>query len=323
MGAPALSVLAPSTRAALRETNHRIVITGAGGWLGLATLDLLAEALGDEFAGRVRCFGASARTLQLAGRSVAQAPLKDIGTLPPAPTIVLHLAFLTKDRAEAMDEATYQAANRALSQTTLAALDAIGATGIFVASSGAAYKADDPAAAPAMQLYGALKRADETLFEQWAAAAGATSVVARIFNIAGRYINKHDRYALAAFINDALAGRPIAVTAPHAVIRGTVAICELMSLVLLLLLHGGPQNYRFDTGGAALELGELAEVVGRTLDGGPVRRAPITSDRTDRYVGDRAEYDRLRAEWQVAGVPLATAITETANSIIAMRDGSA
>ncbi len=225
----------------IRASGTRIVVTGAGGWIGLATLDLLRSALGESFAARVHCYGSSHRSLLLRdGTQVEQQPLADVAKLEFAPTIVLHLAFLTKDRAEAMDEAAYRAANRELSNTLIDALDAIGAIAVFVASSGAAYRADDPVASPAMRLYGTLKCEQEALFADWAEARNKRAVIARIFNISGPYINKHQSYALAAFILDALASRPISIRATRPVVRGYVAVRELMSLAFALLLDGRP-----------------------------------------------------------------------------------
>jgi nucleoside-diphosphate-sugar epimerase len=149
----------------LLADRRRIIITGAGGWLGLATLDLLARALGDGFDKRVRAFGSSTRTLRLRdGTQVLQRPLTDLVWLPAEPSLLLHFAFLTKDRAETMSEADYRAANRAISDAVLSALEPIGAQAVFLASSGAAAKADDPAAHAAMRLYGAMKRDDEDAF---------------------------------------------------------------------------------------------------------------------------------------------------------------
>src|SRR3546814_19842083 len=47
----------------------------------------------------------------------------DLIKLPYQPTYLLHFAFLTKDRAETMQEADYCAANRAIRQSVLDALD--------------------------------------------------------------------------------------------------------------------------------------------------------------------------------------------------------
>jgi nucleoside-diphosphate-sugar epimerase len=308
--------LAQSVEQGLRDDAHRIVITGAGGWLGMATLELLHAALNADLSDRVHCFGSRQRTLRLVdGTMVEQLPLERIADLPLRPTLVLHLAFLTKDRAEAMDEAAYRQANRALGETVLGALGAIGADGIFVASSGAAAVADDPHAPPAMRLYGALKRTDEDLFAGWAERPGRKAVIARIFNLSGPHINKQDSYALACFIRDALAGRPVGVKASHAVTRGYVAIRELMSLVFALLLDGRPGVVRFDSGGEPMEMQEIAATVAARLGNGRVDRPAFGGDREDRYVGDDAAYRLLLDRHGIETVSFAQQVDETADFI--------
>ncbi|NBC38178.1 NAD-dependent epimerase/dehydratase family protein [Novosphingobium sp. FSY-8] len=307
---------APAIAQALADEDRRIVITGAGGWLGLATLDLLAGALGaDAVEKRVRCFGASDRVLRLCdGTPILQRPLADLAWLPNEPTLVLHTAFLTKDRAEAMNEGEYRAANAAISQTVLRALTPIGADAVFVASSGAAAKADDPAASPAMRLYGAMKRDDEALFAQWAQDTGKAAVIARLYALAGPRINKPGAYALASFALDALAGRPIAVRAPRAVVRAYAPIREVMSLVFALMLRGGGVT-RFDSGGTPMELADVAAIIADLVPGGRVDRAPITDPASDIYHGDGDAYAALLAAHGIAPVPLADAFAETMNSL--------
>ena len=306
--------LAPHVAEAVRASEMRIVIIGAGGWIGMATLDLLAAALGEDIATQVVCFGSSRRTLQLRdGSSIEQRPLAEISRLESAPTIVLHLAFLTKDRAEAMDEAAYRAANRAVSQILLDALDPIGTEAVFVASSGAATRADDTAASPAMRLYGVLKREQEELFADWAERRSKRAVIARIFNISGPHINKQDSYALASFILDALAGRPIAIRSPHLVIRSYAAVRELMSLTFALLLDGQKTITRFDSGGEAMEMQVTAGVVADQL--GPVAiDRPLLDDTTvDRYVGDDLAYRALLADHHIEPVLFPQQVIETAD----------
>lgn len=307
-------MLEPQVAQALAASGERIVVTGAGGWIGRATLDLLAAALGDGFDARVRCFGSAERTLPLAdGRSVRQAPLGEIATLAPCPSTVLHFAFLTKDRAAAMPAEAYERACAAITATVVGALDAIGARRAFVASSGAAARADDPHAPPDLARYGRLKRDEEDAFAAWAEASGRRAVIARIFNIAGPHINKLGSYALASFILDALAGHAITVRAPRAVVRGYVAIRELISLALALLADGDRGVVRFETGGAPMELAAVAGAVAQALGGGPVERAAIIEPVPDRYVGDAAPYAALLARYGIAAVPLDAQIRETAD----------
>ena len=316
--------LAADVRASLRAADRRIVITGAGGWLGMATLELLSDALGPALDARVACFGSSRRTLALLdGRTVEQSPLVDLAQLAPQPSLVLHLAFLTKDRAETMSEADYRHANRALSGVVLDALDAIDARAVFVASSGAARFVEDSTRSDAMRLYGDLKRADEDAFAGWAEARNRRAIIVRLFNIAGPHINKVRSYALSALILDALEAGAIRVTAPHCVVRGYVAIRELMSLVFALLLDERQRVVRFDTGGEAMEMGEVAAAVGAEF-AGVVERNIARSDGEDVYLGDPACYDRLLREYDIDAVSFAQQVRETGDYLrnLAMTDQS-
>ncbi|MFS0735457.1 NAD(P)-dependent oxidoreductase [Sphingomonas sp. 1P06PA] len=317
-------MLDQAVAAALVRNDRHIAITGAGGWIGRATLDLLWTALGNAFDSRVTCYGSAESEIDLGdGRNVRQHALADLAALQASNIWVLHFAFQTKDRAETMGEAAYRAANLAIRDTVLDALDRIDVSALFVASSGAATKADDPAASPAMRLYGSMKRDDEDAFARWAQARGRRAVVGRIFNITGPYINKHDAYAIANFIADALAGRPIMVRAPRNVVRGYVAIRELMSLVFALLGDAPDGVVRFDSGGDALELGDVARIVADTLGGGAVVRAPITDPVADLYIGDGSGYAALRDRHAIQPVPLDRQVQETAPFIATPRAVSA
>ncbi len=60
--------LPPAIADSLRSSEARILVTGAGGWIGSATLELLAQALGPEgFRRRVRAFASRSRSLALRG----------------------------------------------------------------------------------------------------------------------------------------------------------------------------------------------------------------------------------------------------------------
>jgi nucleoside-diphosphate-sugar epimerase len=299
----------------LAKSDLRIAVVGAGGWLGLATLELLYEALGERFLERVECFGATDRILSLrGGRRARQRPLDALAALASSPTLVLHLAFLTQEKAKAMTAHDYVAANGAISAAVHAALDPIGAVGVFVASSGAVYLADQADAEASKRLYGRVKLADEALFGRWAEDHARRAVIARIFNLSGPYINKQSSYALACFIADALANRPIEIRAASPVQRSFIAISELMSVVFGALTDGERGTILFDAAGDRVyEMAEIAEAVGRRLGAAlGVRRPPMTDGPADRYVGDGAVYRSLRARFGVVPVEFETQVDETA-----------
>jgi nucleoside-diphosphate-sugar epimerase len=299
----------------LAEGGRRIVVSGAGGWLGLASLELLADLLGKSFTERVVCFGAQPRMLKLRGGvEIAQRPLAALAELPPAPSFVLHLAFITQGPAMTLDAERYVAANRALSATVRSALDRIGAEAVFQASSGAAHLADRAGGAQSKALYGWLKREDEEAFADWAVRRGATAVIGRLFNLSGPYINRRSTYALASFIADALAGRPVRVGASTPVWRSYVAIETLMSVVAGALTEEARGVTAFETAGAeAVEMSGLAEAVAGALGAPGVERAAFDpAAPADRYVGDARAFAELARAYGVSQTSLQTQIRQTA-----------
>jgi nucleoside-diphosphate-sugar epimerase len=298
----------------LRDGPWRLVVVGAGGWLGLATLELLHGLFGERFAERVVSFGSSARTLCLRGGvTVEQQPLSALAHLAPSPTLVLHLAFLTQEKAKAMAEADYVSVNREISGAVLAALDGLGAEGVFLPSSGAVYMVDQPEAQPSMRLYGRLKLEDEAAFAEWSRRRHVRAVIARVFNLSGPYINKQSSYALACFIADALAGRPIEIRATRPVLRSYVAISELMSVVFGALTDGETGPLLFDTAGdEVLEMGDIAATVAQVMRSSRgVQRPPLTESVPDRYTGDGTLYTRLRDLLAVEPVDFGRQVLDT------------
>lgn len=297
----------------VRNSDYRLLITGAGGWVGMALLELLEDCLGSALHDRVACFGSSNRTLRLrSGTSILQHPLSALCDLPPRPSLLFHLAFLTKDKAEELSQDSYIAANQSISQLVVGELERLGVAGAMVASSGAAHFVDDPTRSPALRLYGRLKRDEEELFSVWSQQHQRTAVIARLFNLSGPYINKHSNYALASFILDALAGRPISVRAPRAVVRGYVSIRDLIALALGLMLQDDKSLFQFDTGGTPLELEEVARKVAGLLGPVPVNRAAIADTQPDIYVGDPGVWNSLLAATGIDATPLSMQIRSTA-----------
>jgi nucleoside-diphosphate-sugar epimerase len=294
---------------------RRIVLVGARGWIGRTVLALLHEALGPAaLLSRVACFGSATAEIELDdGTLVPQQPLSALIGLSARPSLLLHLAFLTKEKVAGMDPAAYADRNRALSRAVYEALDPIGADRLFVASSGAAAFADDPGAPADLRLYGALKREDENRFASWALAAPKTrrAAVGRIYSVSGPYINKLETYALASFVRDALAGRPIEVRAPMRVLRSYVAVRELVSFVFAALLDElGEPVLRFDTGGEPLELADIAAAVA-ALSGSHVCPRPLKDRNDNRYVGNDEAWRQQLARFAMEPVALAEQLAET------------
>ncbi len=303
----------------LRESHWRFVVTGAGGWAGMATLDLLYAALGGQASRRVLAFGSTARELLLRGGGrVQQQPLAALAELASAPTMLLHYAFLTRDRVAGMSLQEYVAQNRAISEFVERFARGPGVDAALVLSSGAVYARDgslerDLQANP----YGMLKLEDETRFARWAAERGATLVLPRLFNLSGPYINKLDTYALATLIRAAQAGEPMRIRAAHAVVRSYTAVEDLLAVSLWRLAQGVRGVVRFDTAGEReVEIGELALEVKLALGSAvPIERPPLDGAQVDRYVGDGSAYAELLDQAGIVPLLLQRQIARTADDL--------
>jgi nucleoside-diphosphate-sugar epimerase len=234
--------------------------------------------------------------------------------LPPAPTLVLHLAFLGRDKTD-MPPERYREVNRAISRQVFETLEKLDAHSIFIPSTWAVSLAGQT---EAQKIYGELKLEDEERFSRWAEATGCRAVIARVFNLSGPYINKQDVYALASFIKDALRDLPISIQANKPVFRSFVAIEELMSVVVGQLLLSRNGTVRFDAvGEETIELGDLAVQVQQALKRPPdVRRPPMLErQRATERVGDPEPYRKLRAETGVLPIGMKEQILSTASFI--------
>jgi nucleoside-diphosphate-sugar epimerase len=311
---PTLALPDP-VRATLLADHRRILVLGARGWIGRCLLAMLHAALGEQqFAMRVRCFGSARGRVNLGGgRSVRQAPLPTLARLRAAPSMAFHLAFLTKDKVAGMPEADYVEINRRLSADVARGIVAAGVDRLFLASSGAAGFANDSTAAADLRLYGQLKREDEQRFADWAITEPERRLLScRIFALSGPYINKPSTYALGSFIRAGLKGGPVVVTAPFPVVRSYVAVTDVLAAALAeLLAANGPPVIEIDTGGTAMELGEVGAAVARHL-GVAVQRMPLRAGVASVYAGNDVVWQAFLARHAITGQSLDEQIANTA-----------
>ncbi len=310
----------PATTSALRDTDYRILITGASGWLGRALLEMLVGALGSQVGERVILCGSKPGALTTRqGLQLPVYPLADgLAVLDHRPTLMFHFAFLTKDQVGNMTEQAYVERNRAISDTVSRAVASGRIAGVMLASSGAVH--DYLSASHrdgAANLYGKLKAEDEARFAEICATVSARLIAPRIFNISGPHINKFDAYALSAIIVDALRGGPITLKANKPVYRSYFHVGDLLELAMRCLLDDDYTAVApfFDTAGdVVVEVGELARKVGEILGCPAVQicRPAMSGAADDRYVGNADTLRTLLRHYAIDSLPLTGQISSTA-----------
>ncbi len=288
-------------RAALEQNPAPIIITGGGGWLGQASLHLL-----EPWLDRVRVYGSRARTLVLrSGRKIPCEALSALARYNGPPPLILHYACLTKDRLAGMGEKEFLAGNAEIRETVAELVERRGAAGFFLPSSGAAY-APGP--------YGGTKLLDEARF---AGAKIPRLVIARIFNLAGPFINKSATYAIADFCSRLIAGDDIEIRAAKKVVRSYVHIEDLLHLVLGLLVLGPEKKQKFDTAGEVeVEVGQLARRAAFLLrPEARILRPPPDGSPDDIYTGNAAAMRAAAGNLELSLRDLNAQIIDTANDL--------
>jgi UDP-glucuronate decarboxylase len=314
-GHPMLAFSSP-TALCLSESDLDVVVTGAGGWIGRATLEMLESVLGGSLTRRVHAYGSTGRALRLrSGTELECQPLGKLEELAIGPHLLVHLAYKTREHV-ALGSRGYIDANESISNVVLAHGRRSEVAGIFYPSSGAVYGgslANDAAENP----YGPMKRRDEERFGTLGHRTENTAVI-RVFNLAGPFLNKPELYVLGSIIEDLIRGGPIRLRADHPVIRSYIHVQDLVDLAFALMLGlvaspGEP----FDTAGEIdIEVGELAGMAASILGSPdvPIQR-PVVPDNAapDRYVGDGTIMMELASRYGLCLSPLERQIVDTAD----------
>jgi UDP-glucuronate decarboxylase len=309
----------PAIASSLRFSSGRVLVTGGGGWFGLATLEMLEQALGSAFDRRVVAFARNARTVILrSGRPVDLLDLEALADLPKdeAAPLLANYAFLTREKVKGVGVPDYIRINRSLTRFVSGEALRLRARGAFSTSSGAVYR-DDGSLETDVETnpYGFLKREEEEVFERLGREMAIPTAICRVFNVSGPYLNKE--YAIGSLIGEALFEPQMQVRAQRRVYRSFAHVADIVSVGFAIALGCAPSpECPYDTAGDEIvEVGELAARIRLRL-GCPakpiVRARLIDAVQDDRYVGDFRTFAGLAAAAGVHLLSLDEQIADTA-----------
>lgn len=294
----------------------RILITGATGWVGRETISLLQGVFGKEFEHRVTLAGSRDSTIVLNGQTHHVRKLFDINQDEHFDTVI-HLAFLTQEKANILGTEDFARLNREISDFvyTLSYRSHVGQ--VLVASSGAA----DPTVLsafkdPAKRIYGELKRESEELFAELRNHRHTKVEICRIWSISGSHFLTPTKYALGNFIEQAKATGNIHLANSAAVRRAYIDAGEMVGVLLLDLFKGPGQLV--SSGGFETTLKDLAQLVLDEINpSGKVFLPKQThGHEEDIYTPDVKPFNAMALEFGVALSDLSEQIRTTATSTI-------
>lgn len=257
-------------------TGHRIIITGASGWLGKCALNYLSNKNTNSSIDSILCFGSKKSEIKLLnGFKINQFPIEEILNLDKKPTILLHFAFLTKDRVQNLSLNDYFYENNKIDNHVLSSLSKIGIETIVLSSSGAIYS--NSLNMDKINPYGYLKIKQEEAYIGWANKNSKKLIIPRIFNLSGMYINKLNHYAIASMIIDAKNKKEINIKSRKLVYRSYSAVENLIELLFCQVFDKNQLGIIcYDvSGNEVIELASLAERILNVLN---ISGVPITRE---------------------------------------------
>lgn len=292
----------------------RIVITGATGWLGRQTLDILEQTTGDLFGSDLFLY--SSKQIEIKNSTVTKIvrPLREL--VDESPTNidgVIHLAFLTRDKSRAIKHEEYLANNLAITSTVASFIRNARPKWVVSVSSGAIYDRNQELELDEFKNpYGFTKHIEENFLKEVCTQVGANLVIGRLWGAMGSRMPLNDNYAVSDFIQSALTRSEILIKSAHRVQRRYVNASDFMDLVLRIALSG--RTCEFDSGGTLVEIGELAQMIAGELSNIEVIRPNLSPDTEDLYFSRSNEYEALCSEFGIEPSSLEQLVAMTINS---------
>lgn len=149
-------------------------------------------------------------------------------------------------------------------QNSVKFIRSTGPKSVVLASSGLVYENGGQKISSDNKLYAGMKREQEEEIYHACSAVGSSLIIVRIFNISGFGINNSNNYAISEFIEKGINSQDISINSPYMVTRRYCDVSQLLNLTKTIAQH--QKSIIFDSGGAVIELRELADRVIKLLD---------------------------------------------------------
>ena len=267
----------------------RSVIVGASGWLGKsalhAHLDLVENEQPPILVSRTE------NLIEVSGSSFMTSP-RFPGYTDGHWSDYIHCAFATRERFFSLGLSAYVSENKRIINEARTDVLEGKPDRVVIVSSGAVTKL--PLAEQhdrSYETYAALKRLELETLREAARMVGAKFIEGRLFSATGIYMKDPKLFAIGNLVTQALTGSRILISSPIPTYR---RYCDSVQFMKVLLHKAElPDVTKVDSGGAIVELGELALEVASTLGVDcEIVRGPFTGNDFDDYFSRSWQFER-------------------------------
>lgn len=293
----------------------KLVITGAGGWLGTELLERLLAEFGSEILKEsVICLGSKKRILTLSDQTKIPVSLLSEELKIDSVNGFVHLSFLTRDKVADLGTPLYSFTNLSITARAIELIEQLNPSWIATVSSGAVLSSTQGTLENNLlqNPYGFTKRVEETMLQQVATQIGSHLAIGRLWGAMGEFMPVNRAYAVSDFICQTLQDQKISIRSGHNVWRRYCDAGEFMDLLTTVAQHKVFSS--FDSGGELVEVGLLAENLASLSNEFVEITRPRTEGKEDKYFPNSADYESLANEFNISLIGLDALLAKTYHS---------
>jgi len=239
---------------------QNIVVTGASGWLGRATIRALVKEFGTPILDQISAFGASHKIITLQGiGQIKIRPLSDL-TLIHNCDFLFHFAFLTRDLLKKSDIQDYQESNDFIRKTVSSFIQLTKPEALIFCSSGAvSQRTKKQDQDYSYFVYAEMKAKEQVDLAKVANSSGTRTIMCTLFSATGLDMVEPSKYAIGSLVKQALYEKEIVIESNGMVFRRYVDTEDLMQLLVKLAQER--HDIVLESGGDLIELSDLATLI--------------------------------------------------------------
>lgn len=290
-----------------------IAISGASGWLGNQTLEVIEKSASAE---SPLLYTSNGREIVLRGIGKRKTQGFLESQSPTSLEGFIHLAFLTRDKVESIGPKDFISTNLSLISKACQIIESSKPKWVVTVSSGAILDRNSGELESNIEKnpYGFCKRIEELLITQSAQKVGANVVIGRLWGASGQLMPSNSAYALSDFIISAQKDKKINIKSGGKVFRRYLDAGEFMDVLIKAAQSG--KSLTINSGGPRVEIGDLAEMVAQHFSEVEIYRSSALDD-VDDYYPHGSEFENLAEELGVELSDLKIQVSRTVKGHLA------